>query len=296
MTDPLAGALLAGALDYASVGWPVLPLHHPIEGGRCSCMRGCDSPFKHPRTRNGLDDATTDEVTIRKWWGRDAGSNIGIVTGARSGIVVLDVDGREGLKNWGELEKRHGATPSSFLVTTPRGGVHLYLAHPGRRVPNTAGKLAANIDVRGDGGYVVAHPSNAINGRGWRQWTGAGCEGWLDGTAELVPMPEWMSPVVKPAVARPASPGGSIGRYAQTALDAECGRVALAPEGTRNHVLNRAAFSLGQLVGGGALDAGHVVAALLEAAARAGLEGREAERTIASGLAKGRAQPRRVAA
>ncbi len=298
MSDDLAEVLLASALDYANVGWPVIPLHHPLECGGCSCRRKCDSPYKHPRTRNGLDDATTDEATIRQWWTRGPYSNIGIATGARSGLVVLDVDGPEGLGHWDELEERHDATPSSFLVTTPRGGIHLYLAHPGRRVPNTAGKLAPNIDVRGDGGYVVAHPSNAINGRGWRQWTGAGCEGWLDGTAELVPMPEWMSPIVKPVVARPAPPGGLklIGRYAQTALDAECGRVARAPEGSRNHALNRAAFSLGQLVGGGALDAAEVVAALLEVATRAGLGGVEAERTIASGLAKGRAQPRHVAA
>jgi hypothetical protein len=287
--------MLASALDYASVGWHVIPLHHPLEDGGCSCRRNCESPYKHPRTRNGLDDATTDEATIQRWWGRGPWSNIGIVTGARSGIVVLDVDGPEGLDNWDELEQRHGSTPSSFLVTTPRGGIHLYLAHPGRRVPNSAGKLARNVDVRGDGGYVVAPPSRSAGGRGWRQWTGAGCEGWVDGTAELVPMPEWISPPAldrqRPSTLRRA--GGSS--YARTALDAECGQVALASVGQRNDTLNRAAFKLGTLIGAGEIDAEVVAERLLEAARRAGLGDEEADATLASGLSKGMAHPRKRA-
>jgi hypothetical protein len=286
--------MLASALDYASVGWQVIPLHHPVEDG-CSCRRECASPFKHPRTRNGLDDATTDPTTIRRWWERGPWSNIGIVTGARSGLVVLDVDGPAGLDNWDELEDRHGTTPSSFLVTTPRGGIHLYLAHPGRRVPNSAGKLAPNVDVRGDGGYVVAPPSRSTGGRAWRQWTGAGCEGWVDGTAVLAPMPEWMSPpeatVPRSGLLRRA--GGS--RYARTALDAECGQVALAPVGQRNDTLNRAAFNLGTLIGAGEIDAEAVAERLLEAARRAGLGDEEAEATLASGLSKGMANPRKRA-
>ncbi len=293
----MSDIMLASALDYASIGWRVFPLHHPVQTG-CSCGKDCSSPYKHPRTKHGLDDATTDEGIIRAWWKRWPEANIGIATGAASRLVVLDVDGPEGLDSWDRLEERYGTTPASFLVTTPRGGIHLYLRHPGRPVPNSAGTLAPAVDLRGDGGYVVGHPSNSSEGRGWRQWTGTGCEGWLDGTAEVVPMPEWMSPVAKSTAPRPAPSCGSkpLGRYAQTALDAECGRVARAAEGTRNHALNRAAFSLGQLVGGGALDAAEVVAALLEVALRAGLGNIEAERTIASGLAKGRAQPRHVAA
>ncbi len=293
--DPLAEVLLASAVDYARAGWQVIPLHHPTAKG-CSCVHKCSSPYKHPRTRNGLEDATTDEATIRRWWGRGPHSNIGIATGARSGLVVLDVDGAEGLDNWDELEQRHGSTPSSFLVTTPRGGVHLYLSHPGRHVPNSASKLAPNIDVRGDGGYVVAPPSRSADGRGWRQWTGAGCEGWLDGTARLAPMPEWVSPVpAKPVRRSGILPRAGGTSYARTALDAECGRVALAPVGRRNDTLNTAAFKLGTLCGAGEIDADVVVERLLEAARRAGLGEDEAEATLASGLCKGMAHPRRRA-
>jgi hypothetical protein len=295
VSDRLAEVLLASALDYASVGWHVVPLHHPLEDDRCSCRRKCASPFKHPRTRNGLDDATTDEATIRRWWRRGPYSNIGIATGATSGLVVLDVDGATGLDNWDELEQRHGSTASSFLVTTPRGGIHLYLAHPGRRVPNSAGKLAPNIDVRGDGGYVVAHPSRSADRRGWCQWTGAGCEGWADGTAVLAPMPGWVSPPVKPAPRTELLRRAGGSNYARTALDAECGQVALAPVGQRNDTLNRAAFNLGTLIGAGEIDAEVVAERLLEAARRAGLGDEEAEATLASGLSRGMANPRKRA-
>ncbi len=288
--------LLQSVLDYAAVGWHVFPVHHPTTTG-CSCRKQCSSPYKHPRTRNGLDDATTDPGTIRRWWERGPESNIGIVTGKRSGLVVLDVDGAEGSENWDRLEEQHGTTPSSFLVTTPRDGVHVYFAHPGRTVPNSAGKLAPNIDVRADGGYVVAHPSNSANGRGWRQWTGKGCEGWVDGTARLARMPEWVSPRQVERPSRRAvvlrRPGGS--RYANTALDAECGRVALAPVGQRNDTLNRAAFNLGTLIGAGEIGRETVVERLLDAAHRAGLGDDEAEATLASGLGKGMANPRKRA-
>ena len=290
-----AGILLASALDYAGVGWHVFPIHHPTTQG-CSCRRECASPYKHPRTRNGLDDATTDVDTIQRWWGRGPESNIGIATGEKSGLVVLDVDGPEGLDNWDELERRHGTTPASFMVTTPRDGVHLYLAHPGRKVPNSAGKLAPKIDVRGDGGYVVAHPSRSAGGKGWTQWVGAGSEGWLDGTAQLVPMPDWVSPVpvVRPAPVTPV--GRATGsRYANTALNAECGEVALASEGQRNDTLNRAAFSLGTLIGAGEITREAVIDRLLQAARLAGLGEAEAEATISSGLVKGIAHPRRRA-
>ncbi len=61
--------LLEAALAYAAEGWPVLPLHTP-RGQQCSCGRAdCGSVGKHPRTRNGLTDASTDPDTIREWWG-----------------------------------------------------------------------------------------------------------------------------------------------------------------------------------------------------------------------------------
>ena len=83
--------------------------------------------------------------------------------------------------------------------------------------------------------------------------------------------------------------------YAAAALEAECQAVAKAPNGTRNHRLNEAAFSLGQLVGAGKIDAHAVTVSLLAAASSAGLTGAESARTLESGLAAGLRAPRAVA-
>lgn len=83
-------------------------------------------------------------------------------------------------------------------------------------------------------------------------------------------------------------------KYAQRALEAELGRLAVAPEGTRNPTLNTAAFSLGQLVASGALDEGAVRDQLTAVALRIGLTATETEKTISSGLGKGMLQPRAV--
>jgi len=93
----------------------------------------------------------------------------------------------------------------------------------------------------------------------------------------------------------PAAPGAGEGAgrgYAGTALDREAAGVAGAPEGTRNDALNKAAFSLGGLVAGGELDEATVVQALTDAARTAGLDEREIPKTIASGLSKGKLNPR----
>ena len=97
--DPAAGGnlsdpLLLAALAYARRGWPVFPLHHPIND-RCSCEKpDCGDVGKHPRyhkadLQHGLRDATTDPEQIRRWWTRWPQANIGMVTGAISGLVVL---------------------------------------------------------------------------------------------------------------------------------------------------------------------------------------------------------------
>ncbi len=80
------------ALEYASKGIPVFPLHTPTKDSSCSCGKPkCDSVGKHPRTKNGLKDATTDKKQIREWWGKWPNANIGIPTGSQSGFIVLAV-------------------------------------------------------------------------------------------------------------------------------------------------------------------------------------------------------------
>jgi len=126
---------LTAALDYARRGWPLIPLHAATADG-CSCARDeCSSVGKHPRTEHGLKDATTDEGVIGRWWDKWPEANVGIVTGAVSGLVVLDVDPRHGgdesLRVLGEsCDGRRKGGKDVFS----RGVSTLSLVRPGRRV------------------------------------------------------------------------------------------------------------------------------------------------------------------
>lgn len=161
---------LDSALTYVKRGWPVFPVFEPTENGECVCGNPeCSSPAKHPRTKHGVLDASADEIKVRYWWEQWPKANIGLVTGAASGLVVLDVDPRHGGdKSLVEWESRYGHLPVTLECLTGGGGRHLYFAHPGNPVKNKVG-LAPGLDLRGDGGYVVAPPSVHISG-GIYQW------------------------------------------------------------------------------------------------------------------------------
>ncbi len=135
------GALIAGAIEHAAAGRPVFP------------CRG-----KVPLTGNGFHDATTDPAAIKAMF-RAPDAAVAICTGKASGLVVLDVDGDDGAESLRQLERERGELPRTASVKTPRGGQHFYFQHPGGEVRNSTGKLGCGLDVRGDGGYVVAPPS-----------------------------------------------------------------------------------------------------------------------------------------
>lgn len=168
--------LLAAALVYASRGCYVLPLHNAIhmrDRWRCSCgTRACESPGKHPRTNNGLHDATTDPVTIRSWWRRWPLANIGIACGP-SGFIVIDVDPRHGGDaSFEALRSELGASTFDTLThQTGGGGTHYIFRALHELVEkigshtNALGPDFPGIDVKAGGGYIVAPPSQHISGR-----------------------------------------------------------------------------------------------------------------------------------
>ena len=129
------------ALRYARRGWRVLPLYTASDG-KCSCAAGqsCDHPGKHPRTPNGVKDATTDRTIIKGWWKRWPDANIGIATGRRSGILVLDVDGKVGKANLEKLQAEHGRLPKTVTVRTGKGR-HRYFLCGDVRIRNSVGSL-----------------------------------------------------------------------------------------------------------------------------------------------------------
>jgi hypothetical protein len=282
-------ARLDQALRLSRAGWHVLPCHSPHFEG-CSCGgRDCSSPGKHPRTRRGLHDASTDPHVVKQWWHRWLLANVGVRTGAVSGLVVIDIDPQHGgLETIRRIHAEH-PLPQGLRVRTGSGGWHLYFAHPGHRISNSAGTvLGPGVDVRGDGGYVIAPPSNHVSGGKYR-WVGQ----W-----KLPDLPAHLSERLRPVDPlpprrwEPVRIDRALSAWAAKALDDEAREVRCAAAGGRNHRLNRAAFSLGQIVGAGVLDADTVTEHLHHAALGAGLGAREATRTIRSGMRAGSSSPR----
>ena len=177
--------LLTAALEYAARGWSVFPLHTPVPGG-CSCRNTkCNCVGKHPRTKNGFLDATTDEAQIRRWWSQWPDANIGIRTGSVSGLLVVDVDnkgGKQGGENLAAIAARFRGLPTTLTATTG-SGKHLFFKHPGTTVRGSASKLTDGVDVRADGGYVVAAPSLHANGKRY---------GWQNVDQPLAETPAWL--------------------------------------------------------------------------------------------------------
>jgi len=160
--------VLEHALAYARRGCPVFPLHGSAADGSCTCrLRGaCPNAGKHPWGDRWQTHATTDAAQIRRWWTHHPDMNLGAVTGAPSGNIVLDVDpAKGGDESLRELERVHGALPETVIVLTGGGGRHLEFQHPGTPVPNSVGILGPGLDVRGDGGFVVGVGSRHRSGR-----------------------------------------------------------------------------------------------------------------------------------
>ena len=154
-----AGDELAAALTYARRGWHVIPLHD-MSAGVCSCSDGasCSTPGKHPRIMKWQHRATTDTATLTEWWRRWPAANVGIATGVRSGLVVLDVDPRHGGdEQLVALEAEHGKLPDTVAVATGGGGAHYYFAHPGGEIRSH--EIAPGLELKADGTFVIAPPS-----------------------------------------------------------------------------------------------------------------------------------------
>jgi len=184
--------LRAAALAYASLGWAVVPLHEPTAHG-CTCYAGpeCRTAGKHPRTEHGVREASTDADAIVRWWTRWPTANVGIATGLPSGVVVLDLDPRNGSEETIETFAGLGQTLSPTVeALTGGGGSHRFYRHPrlaaGLEVWNTT--IGAGVEVKATGLLVVAEPSLHPSGRRYAWETSAHP---LDGT-ELAELPTWI--------------------------------------------------------------------------------------------------------
>jgi hypothetical protein len=161
---PTPSKLLAGALAYATyLQWPVIPIHS-ITNGKCTCQApNCQNVGKHPRIRNWQEAATTDEETIREWWKKWPYSNIGVLTGERSGMFALDIDVKSnGKDSLDELIEKYGRLPDTVEQITGSRGSH-YLFRYIKGIKNRVGILPG-VDIRGEGGYIIVSPSIHYSG------------------------------------------------------------------------------------------------------------------------------------
>lgn len=288
--------MLNAALAYARHGFPVFPCNPTLDK-----TRGSKAPLLPKETSPGAKDgghwlASTDEETVSRWWHRHPNALIGFPTGNRTGAVVIDLDPRnvpvavmlEVLGAWcggglSWVDPKTGEVVSPAIAQTQSGGLHLYFDHEvrtGEPGGNRTGLFSRfiktgeapveldHIDVRGEGGYVIAPPSVMEGGNAYtflrkpaRDETGR----WL-----LPPLPPALRRVVtrerlprepkrEPMPARRRGEGqgqGSVARYVEKRIDGILRSVASAPEGQRASTIFWGACRLGELVLGGFLGLG----------------------------------------
>lgn len=287
----IPGTILNAALGYAQRGVAVFPAAAAVK-----------KSLKCARFSNGERwGATRDLREVRCDFTRWPNARIGIPTGAINGIVVVEIDtpaghGCDGQAALDRLQAEHGALPETLTAISPSGSIHRYFRHPGAgiKIKTTASKIGVGIDVRGDGGMVIAPPSNNLDGRQYR---------WLN-HLPLAPMPGWLvltldrPPTIRQrAVAAIRRPIDGPNGYGAAALADEIEQLASTAPGSRNDALNRASFNLHQLIGGGELHADEVEQRLIEASIANGLATDDGMpsvmATIESGRRAGLAHPRR---
>ena len=173
---------LKAALSLAEKGMAVFP---------------CWPNKKNPVCKHGLKEATADPTIITAWWKSYPAANIAVATGRVSGVFVFDIDmkhGKDGERELRALELKHGKLPPTVESVTPSRGRHLWFRMPEQEVPNSTDKIAAGLDVRGDGGYVLVPPSYVVEdyGAGFYTWS-------VHSASEFADAPQWLLDLACPS-------------------------------------------------------------------------------------------------
>jgi hypothetical protein len=198
----------AWALEYLARGWSVIPVR--LRDKRPT-IRWAEYQHRRP-----------NEEDVRRWFHRREDLNIGIVTGERSGLVVMDVDpGHGGDDSLERIEALYGRLPSTVQAITGGGGRHIYFGHPGGVVRNKVAILPG-VDLRGDGGYVVAPPSLHVSGKRY-VWE----KGRAPGEVEIASIPSWLMDLVRTGAGRAGHPHSHWRRLVREGV----------PEGERNDAI-----------------------------------------------------------
>lgn len=262
--------MLKVALAYLSYGWSIFPLRPRSKVPAVSTWE----IFQKERATEQL---------VRTWWKNNPNFNIAIVTGAISGLFVVDCDSER-------LIAEHEGLPdyANTLKSITANGKHYFYQLPGFRVGNRAGEGV--LHIRGDGGYVTAPPSIHPSGVRYR---------WERAPIQQCPphaILELIKP--KPAPRYPAGnkprmlPGRNANEITRGYFDEQCNRIQLAGEGYRNATLFAGAIMAGHFVRDGRMSRLEAETGLAMAGLAAGLGENEVTKTIRSGIERGLNDPR----
>ena len=173
---------------------------------------------KKPKHKEWQSKASGERFVIEQRHKLYPQSNWGIVTGEPSGVFVIDIDGPEGTESLKRLETDNGPLPATLRIRTGRGE-HVYFRYPGHHIPNSVGKVAPHIDVRGDGAFAVCPPSIHESGKAYE---------FVDAAMPIAEAPHWLLEAITTEHLIPVPDGESI------------------PEGSRNDTLFKSACALCQ--------------------------------------------------
>ena len=259
----------AEAMRYARLGWSIFPC---AEGGKIPAIKG----------GHGVKDASSSEQVIGLWARRYPKANIGLACGEPSGnIVVVDIDPRHGGdSSLARLALAGRTLPLGPKSKTGNGGEHFFFRHTGK-LGNSKGKLGPGIDIRSDGGYVVAPPSwlaPSKDGKGGRyEWIVAPWD-------MMVPrLPIWVSALLTPRPPKPYTPPKNFEEGASR-LRHLAEFAQKAPPGERNNSLFWAACRAAELAIDGKASEAVIRERMKIAGQMAGLSTDEITKTIESAL------------
>ena len=251
---------------------------------------------KQPLVKNGFHAATNNVNQINEWWTKWPNAAIGMPTGAVNGFWVVDCDVKNGngILEFLNICKEHNYNPdNTYIVETQSGGLHYYFEfEQDSPISNSAKIIAPNIDIRGDGGYVIVPPS-CINGKIYK----------VNNNKTIQTAPSWLIELCKGKGhtniqkaennSLKANFSGVVSPVVKNIFERAINDVKLAPDGCRNDTLNRSAFLCGQLIGANSLDEDFARTELEKAASHyIATDGEHAAiATIKSGIEKGKLEP-----
>ena len=219
---------------------------------------------KKPLCANGFKSATTDIEQLQEWNKKFPDCNIGIPTGHINGLLVVDVDGEQGFKSLAQLEQLHSTLIAPTVITGK--GKHLYFKMPvNTDIKSSVSKIANHIDIRANGGHVVAPPSIHINGNQYI---------WENFTAhqDFPNAPQWLIDIILNA------------ENEDSAIEALLEEIASAPEGERNDTLIRNAGKIKSIAEKQFLSLTDFKDDIIQAGLDSGLPEKEVMQTVQNAL------------